>query len=289
MPKTAIVTDTNSSLSKAVCESLGIIQVPIHIMFGNDTYLTGEDIGDEKLFKMIDEQKALPTTAAPSPNAFQKAFQQAFDQGADQIVCICCSSKVSATYDAAKMAAGEFPGKAILVIDSLQLTLAEGFQVLKAAEMAAEGASLGEIEAAIEKLKPRLHVYGALPTLKYLAMGGRMGKMAAGLADTLNIKPILTAKEGKLELLEKVRTWRKARNRLVQLAVEAAKDTAIKQIGMFHVNNVDGTLELYKDLAKTLPVPEDYTLEEFTPGLSVHAGSGVIGYVLVMADQETPE
>lgn len=288
MPKTVIVTDTNSSLSKAVCESLGIIQVPIHIMFGNETYLTGEDIGDEKLFKMIDEQQALPTTAAPSPNAFQKAFQQALDQGADQIVCICCSSKVSATYDAAKMAAGEFPGKEILVIDSLQLTLAEGFQVLKAAEMAAEGASLDEIEAAIEELKPRLHVYGALPTLKYLAMGGRMGKMAAGLADTLNIKPILTAKEGKLDLLEKVRTWRKARKRLVELAVEAAKNSAIKQIGMFHVNNVDGTLELYKDLAKTLPVPEDYTLEEFTPGLSVHAGSGVIGYVLVMEDQETP-
>lgn len=284
MPKTIVVTDTNSSLSKSVCESLGIIQVPIHIMFGDQTYLTGKEIGDEKLFKMIDELQALPTTAAPSPNAFQKAFQQAFDQGADQVVCICCSSKVSATYDAAKMAAQEFPGKAIGVIDSLQLTLAEGFQVLKAAEMAQAGAELDEIVKTIEALKPRLHVYGALPTLKYLAMGGRMGKMAAGLADTLNIKPILTAKEGKLELLEKVRTWRKARARLVELAVETAKGTAVEQIGMFHVNNVDGTLELYKDLTKALTVPEEYLLEEFTPGLSVHAGSGVIGYVLVTAE-----
>lgn len=281
MPKTIIVTDTNSSLSKAVCESLGIIQVPIHIMFGDQTYLTGEDINDEKLFKMIDEQQALPTTAAPSPNAFQRAFQQAFDQGADQIVCICCSSKVSATYDAAKMAVGEFQGKDIAVIDSLQLTLAEGFQVLKAAEMAAKGATLEEIEAAIEDLKPRLHVYGALPTLKYLAMGGRMGKLLAGVAETFNIKPILTNKEGKLDLLEKVRTWRKARARLVALAIEKTAGTTITQIGMFHVNNVNGTEELYQDLAKALPVPEDYLLEEFTPGLSVHAGSGVIGYVLV--------
>lgn len=286
MPKTIVVTDTNSSLSKSTCDALGIIQVPIHIMFGDQTYLTGEEIGDEKLFKMIDEQQTLPTTAAPSPNAFEKAFQQAFDRGADQVVCICCSSKVSATYDAAKMAAKEFPGKAIAVIDSLQLTLAEGFQVLRAAELAEEGAELDEIVETIEALKPRLHVYGALPTLKYLAMGGRMGKMAAGLADTLNIKPILTSKEGKLELLEKVRTWRKARNRLVQLAVEAAERTTIEQIGMFHVNNVNGTLELYGDLAKALPVPEEYLLEEFTPGLSVHAGSGVIGYVLVMAEEK---
>jgi len=284
MPKTVIVTDTNSSLSKALCEPLDIIQVPIHIMFDDETYLTGVNVDDQKLFQIIDQQRIFPTTAAPSPNAFQQAFQQAFDQGADQVVCICCSSQISATYDAAKMAAGEFSGKTIAVVDSLQLTLAEGFQVLKAAEMAKQGADLDEILNAIEALKPRLHVYGALPTLKYLAMGGRMGKMAAGLADTLNIKPILTATGGKLELLEKVRTWHKARARLVELAVETAKETSVVQIGMFHVNNVDGTLELYKDLTKALTVPEEYLLEEFTPGLSVHAGSGVIGYVLVTAD-----
>jgi DegV family protein with EDD domain len=253
-------------------------------MFDDETYLTGVNVDDQKLFQIIDQQRVFPTTAAPSPNAFQQAFQQAFDQDADQVVCICCSSQISATYDAAKMAAGEFSGKTIAVVDSLQLTLAEGFQVLKAAEMAKQGADLDEILNAIEALKPRLHVYGALPTLKYLAMGGRMGKMAAGLADTLNIKPILTATGGKLELLEKVRTWHKARARLVELAVETAKETSVVQIGMFHVNNVDGTLELYKDLTKALTVPEEYLLEEFTPGLSVHAGSGVIGYVLVTAD-----
>lgn len=284
MPKTAIVTDTNSSLSKSLCESLGIFQVPIHIMFGEETYLTGENIGDKKLFEMIDERQILPTTAAPSPGAFQKAFQEAFDLGADEIVCICCSSKVSATYDAANMAAADFPGNKIGIIDSLQLTLAEGFQVLKAVELAAEGASADEIMVQIEEMKPRVHVYGALPTLKYLVMGGRIGKLSAGMAETFNIKPIMTNIEGKLASLEKVRTWRKARARLVDIAVEKAKDTKIIQLGLFHVNNVDGVMELYEDLAKVLPLPEEYLLEEFTPGLSVHAGSGVIGYVLVTED-----
>ena len=284
MPKTAIVTDTNSSLSKTRCEALGIIQVPIHIMFGEETYLTGEDIGDEKLFKMIDERQILPTTAAPSPGAFQMAFQKAFDQGADEIVCICCSSKVSATFDAANMAAAEFPGKKIGVVDSLQLTLAEGFQVLKAFEMASEGAGADEIVAQIEEMKPRVHVYGALPTLKYLVMGGRVGKLSAGMAETFNIKPIMTNIDGKLASLEKVRTWRKARARLVDIAVEKAKGTKVTQLGLFHVNNVEGVMELYQDLTAALPLPEDYLLEEFTPGLSVHAGSGVIGYVLVLED-----
>lgn len=280
MPKTAIITDTNSSLSKTLCESLGIIQVPIQIMFGEETYLTGEEIGDEKLFEMIDERQILPTTAAPSPGAFQMAFQTAFDQGADEIVCVCCSSKVSATYDAACMAAKDFPGKKIGVIDSLQLSLAEGFQVLKATEAAAEGAGVDEIMALIEDLKPRLHIYGALPTLKYLVMGGRVGKLSAGMAETFNIKPIMTNIDGKLASLEKVRTWRKARARLVKIAIEKAEGTVITKIGLFHVNNTEGAMELYEDLKAVLPVPEDYILEEFTPGLSVHAGSGVIGYVL---------
>ena len=285
MSKIAFVTDTNSSIPKELSDSLGIVQVPIHIMFGEETYITGQDIDDAKLFGIIDERQILPTTAAPSPGAFHQAFQQAFDGGADQIICICCSSKVSATFDAAIMAAGEFPGKDISVVDSLQLCLGEGFQVLIAAEAASEGASKKEILAMIEDLKPRLHVYAALPTLKYLAMGGRMGKLAAGVADTLNIKPILTAKEGKLELLEKVRTWRKARARLVNLGLESTNGAEVTRVGMIHVNNPDGAMALYELLTNSLQLPSEPLLAEFTPGLSVHAGSGVIGFVMVTAEQ----
>ncbi len=283
MSKIAFVTDTNSSIPMELSDALGIIQVPIHIMFGEETYITGKDIDDDKLFGIIDERKILPTTAAPSPGDFHKAFQQAFDAGADQIICICCSSKVSATYDAAKMAASEMPEKDISVVDSLQLCLGEGFQVLTAVEMAAEGAKKDEILAMIEDLKPRLHVYAALPTLKYLAMGGRMGKLAAGVADTLNIKPVLTAKEGKLELLEKVRTWKKARERLIDLGLSSAEGTEVTRIGMIHVNNPEGTMSLYEMLKESMLLPSEPLLAEFTPGLSVHAGSGVIGFVLVTA------
>jgi DegV family protein with EDD domain len=283
MSKIAIITDTNSSIPKDLSDELGIVQVPIHIMFGEETYITGHDIDDAKLFEIIDERQILPTTAAPSPGAFHQAFQQVFDAGADQILCICCSSKVSATYDAATMAAAEFYDKDISVVDSLQLCLGEGFQVIAAAEAAEEGASKDEILAMIEGLKPRLHVYAALPTLKYLAMGGRMGKLAAGVAETLNIKPVLTAKEGKLDLLEKVRTWRKARARLVDLGVESTKGAEITRIGMIHVNNPEGAMALYEQLSESLQLPLEPMLAEFTPGLSVHAGSGVIGFVMVTA------
>jgi len=281
MSKIALVTDTNASLPAELVKTHGIIEVPIYIQFGEETFITGQTIDDTKLFEMIDARKTLPTTAAPAPADFEKAFKSAFAQGAEQIICICCSSKVSATYDAACLAKDMFPGKDIHVIDSLQLTLAEGFQVLTAAEAAADGVGIDEIVTQVKNLQANTHVFGALPTLKYLAMGGRMGKLAAGFGNTLEIKPILTSNEGKLELLEKVRTWQKAKKRLVELAVENTAGAEIKKIGLFHVNNESGALALHGMLKDALNTDVEPVIAEFTPGLSVHAGSGVIGFVLI--------
>jgi len=283
MARIAIVTDTNASLPGDVVKKFGIIEVPIHIQFGDESYITGVDIDDEKLFQMIDERNLLPTTAAPSPAAFQKAFQRALDEGADQVICICCSSKVSATLQAAELATEGFEDRQITVFDSLSLSLGEGFQVLGAAEAAENGASLEEILDEIEGIRTHSHVYGALPTLKYLAMGGRMGKLAAGLGNTLEVKPILTTKDGKLELLEKIRTWRKAKGRLVELAVACSEGQQIKRWGLVHVNNEAGVMSLWEDIRKALNLTVEPLVTEFTPGLSVHTGSGVIAFVLVTA------
>jgi len=281
MNKIRLITDTNASLPADLVEKYDIIEVPIRIQFGEETYLTGVEIDDKKLFEMIDERKVLPTTAAPSPGDFSKAFKRVFDEGAEDAICICCSSEVSATYNAALMALEEFSGKEVHVIDSRQLTLAEGYQVLAAAEAVEEGATVESILDRIKDLQSRLHVYGALPTLKYLAMGGRMGRLAAGFGETLEIKPILNSSGGKLELLEKVRTWRKAKARLVELAVQSTTGRPVELVGMLHVNNEEGALELFDSLKTALGFDLEPLITEFTPGLSVHTGSGVIGYVIV--------
>ena len=281
MPKIAFITDTDSSLPAEVAREYGITLVPIPVSFGEDTYITGETIDDKKLFEIIDATGKLPTTAAPSPNAYEVAFKEALDGGAEHVICVCCSSKVSAIYNNAQLARDAFPDADITVIDSLQLNLAQGFMVLAAVEAAQRGEDKETILQLIEDLRTRVHVYGALPTLKYLAMGGRMGKLAAGVANTLEIKPILTSREGKLDLLEKVRTWKKARNRLVELAELCTEGKTIQRVGMIHVNNEEGALTLHKLIAERLSLPEDFLLAEFTAGLSVHTGSGVIGFVFV--------
>lgn len=284
MRKISIITDTNASLPKEIIEQYQIIEVPIHIQFSDETYITGKTIDDEKLFNLIDERKTIPTTAAPSPLAFEGAFQTAMDRGAEQILCICCSGEVSATYNSAVMAKENFPNNDIQVIDSRGLSLAEGFQVLAAAEAIDAGKDMPEILKRIDHVRDRSIVYGALPTLKYLAMGGRMGKLAAGVGNTLEIKPILTLRDGKLDLLEKVRTWRKAKQRLVELAVDNAKGAVIERIGLIHVNNEEGVLALYDELKDALNISVDPLVTEFTPGLSVHTGSGVIAFAIILQE-----
>ena len=217
MPKIAIITDSDSSLSPEIARQNEITLVPITVHFDDKVFTTGVDINDTQLFEKVDRAKRLPTTAAPPPGAFVKAYQDAFDAGAESIVCICVSSKISATYSAALSACESFPGRNISVIDSLTLTMCQGFMAQAAAEAAQAGASHAQVVERAVQIGQRSQVFGMLATLRYLAMSGRVGKGAAGMADTLSIKPVLTVRDGKLDMLEKVRTRRKAMERLIEL------------------------------------------------------------------------
>src|SRR5512133_3806079 len=109
MTKIAVITDTDSSLPAQIADQHGIRQVPITIHFDDESFTTGLDIDDASLFEKIDRRNRLPTTSAPAPHAFAQAFEEAFTAGADAVVCICVSSKISATYNAAQTACDSFP------------------------------------------------------------------------------------------------------------------------------------------------------------------------------------
>ncbi len=281
MTNIAIITDTDSSLPADLARNFAIQQVPITIHFGEESYTCGVDIDDAQVFERIDQKGKLPTTAAPSPSAFTAAYQRAFESGATAIVCICVSSKVSSTYNSAVTACEMFPDKDITVIDSLTMSMAQGFMVLTAARAAQAGATPAEISAAVEDTRKRMHVYALLPTLKYVAMSGRVGKLAAGLADTLEIKPILTVSDGKLALLERIRTHHKAIQRLLELIETSVEGKRIESAAMIHVNNLDGVHALQDQFCARSGYDGEILLADFTPGLSVHAGPGVVGMVIL--------
>jgi DegV family protein with EDD domain len=283
MKKISIVTDSDASLPEDVAAKYNIRQVPITIHFGEEVLETGIDIKERALFERINRDGVLPTTAAPSPGKFAEAFKAAFEEdGADAVICFTVSGEVSATFDAARIAAEELmPDKDITVVDTLTLTMAQGYQTLAAAEVAAAGGSVDEAVAAAKSIGGRSHLYAALSTLKYLAMSGRVGNLAAGMASMLNIMPVLTIRDGKLDMLEKVRTRKKAWARAIELAVEAAGDKAIERMSVVHVDALDYAAEFEELLRENLDCPDEITVADLTAGLSVHSGPGFVGVVFV--------
>lgn len=283
MPNVSIITDTDASLPADLAARHGIRLVPITIHFGTETFETGVTMDDAGLFARVAREGKLPTTSAPAPGAFARAYQEAFDDGAEAIVCLCVSSEVSATYNAALTARQQFPDRAIEVVDSRTLSMAQGFMALEAARAAQEGAGQAEIVARAVDLGRRARLFGALATLKYLALSGRVGHLAAGMGNLLQVKPILTIEEGKLKPLDKVRTQKKAWARLIELAAGSLGGGQIEQMAIIHTNVPDQARKFESQARAALPCPPDILIADFTAGLSVHTGEGLVGLVFVVS------
>ncbi len=297
MPSVAIVTDTDASLSRGLAAQYGIHLVPINVHFGQVSFRTGVDIDDAALFARVDREGKLPTTSAPTPGQFVEAYRKAFglksaaevdaNHQVESVVCICVSSEISGTYNAALSACELLPQRDITVVDSRLLSIGQGFMALAAAEAAQAGASKDDVIARALDVRARTYLYASLSTLKYLAMSGRVGHLAAGMASLLNIKPVLTVRDGKLDLLEKVRTRRKSWARVFELVTRDLAGRTIERMSIVHADAEAEAREFAVQLRENLPPSagcppsEDIIMAAFTAGLSVHAGAGLVGVAVV--------
>jgi DegV family protein with EDD domain len=282
MAKIAIITDTDSSLPPTLTSRYHINQVPIAIIFGNEAYAANYDMDDKELFVRVDREKQLPTTSAPSTGQFAEAFKTAFNDGYDAVICICVSSEVSATYAAAVTAREMYPEWDITVVDSKNLSMGQGFMVLAAAEAVQQGKTRDEVIAAAVETGARSYYFAGLSTLKYLAMSGRVGYLAAGMATIFNIQPILTIRDGKLDMLEKVRTRKKSLARLIELVKNSAGNKPIERMAIIHVNTLVEAREFEKLVRAEVKCPDEVLMCELGPGLSVHSGAGMIGVSFIL-------
>jgi DegV family protein with EDD domain len=282
MPEIAIVTDTDASLPLHLADRYGITQVPINVLFGEESFHDIYEIDSATTFTRIDREGKLPTTSAPSPGQFSEAYQAAFEKGAESVLCFTVSGEVSATYAAAVSAREMHPERDITVVDTRNLSLGQGLMVLAAAEAVSGGSSVEEAVALALDVGQRSRLFAALPTLKYLAMSGRVGHLVAGVAGLLSVKPILTIQDGKLDLLERVRTQKKSWERVVELCVEAVGGRPIERMAMIHVTAPEDARQLEAMLRAKLDCPKEMLIGDMNPGLSIHAGAGLVGVVFVV-------
>ena len=194
MARVRVVTDSAGDLTPSLAEERGVTIVPLSIRFGSEEFVDGATLTADEFWSRCKSSDVLPETSAPSPGAFQEAFLGAAGDGYDGVVCINLSGALSATYQAARTAAEAVSDQVpVRVIDSRSVTMGQGLMVLAAAESAAGGASLDEVEAVVKGQIERTQVFGAIDTLEHLEKGLKW-KLSGGAAAT-NIAALRAAYE----------------------------------------------------------------------------------------------
>ncbi|UCG10051.1 MAG: DegV family protein [Dehalococcoidia bacterium] len=263
-----IVTDSSADLSPQQIEELGITVVPLYVRFGDEVLRDQIDITADEFYQRLQHDPIHPSTTQPTPQDFANAYQKVAPE-ADGIVSVHLSAKLSGTCNSAiqgqNMTAGKCP---IEVIDSETLTMGLGIICIAAAKVANAGGSMEKVVDEVKKMIPRIHLLFTLDTLKYLALGGRIGKAKALLGSVLNVKPILAIKDGEVLPGGQVRSRSKSIDRLVEFA-QGAKN--IQDLAVIYNTTPDEAQALVERAASFFTKGKIMTVR-LGPMLGVHAG-----------------
>ena len=281
MTNVAIVTDSCASIPENLLDSLNIAWVPYYIHRGKEVLRDLVTIQRDAFYRWLPTARELPTTASPGPGDYLTVYNHlAQETGADQIVSIHMTSKGSGAYQAARAAQsmiGEtLPNIRVEVIDTLNVSMCHGWMVIEAACAAMDGKSLDDILATIRKMIPVTRMIQTADTLRYLYMGGRIGRAKHMVGTLLNIKPLISMEEGVIVPLGQARS----RQRAYQLMVEKVEE-AVGYLGKIKVAYVHAAapqeVEKIRLLVENRLTCVETLVAELTPALGVHTGPGTAG------------
>ena len=267
-----IVTDSTVDLPLDLVNELGIAIVPVHVRFGDITYMDGIDINSDELMYRLASEPVFPATSQPSPDDFIKVYS-GFTDPYEAILSIHVSARTSGTYDSALLAKSMLQEPDFVeVVDSKLTSAGLAIIVMKAARMAIEGSGLYEIKCEVDKAIQETQILGVFNTMEFLAKGGRVNKAIANISGLLDIKPLLTFRDGEIVRAGLVRTFSKGIDRLYKFAVEKR---GIQEIIVSHSAIPDIAEELKKRLNNIFP-EKNILVTKLGAALGTHGGPGVL-------------
>jgi DegV family protein with EDD domain len=269
-----IIADTTACLPAAVQEEFQIPVVPQLIHFGEDSYTEGIDIETDSFLSLLKSSSALPKTSAPPPELFREIFQK-YGSADNTLICIHPSTDLSGTVRSAETARIDFPDLDIRIIDTRLVASPLGTVVHQAALSAAAGSSADAICQQIRELSQRCRLYFLVATLDYLARGGRIGGASALVGNALQIKPILTLLDGKVEQFAKERTFKRALEHLKSLCLEGYPANGLGYLSIMHAGTSDLAQELSSFFVERLGT-DPPIISYLPPAIITHAGPGSI-------------
>jgi DegV family protein with EDD domain len=215
-PRIRILTDSTSDVPPELARQLNITVVPAYVQIEGQSLRDGEQITREEFYRRLPSLSKVPTTAVPSAYEFAAAFRSLVGQ-ADEVIAILLAGALSSMISVAELGAREVPELKVHFVDSQQLAMGIGWQVIMAAEAAARGASAAEIIAMLEDVRPRIRLLAVLDTVKYLVHSGRVSWAKGFAARLLDIKPLIEFRQGEAILVGQVRTRRRAMEQLLEM------------------------------------------------------------------------
>jgi DegV family protein with EDD domain len=275
----AVVTDSGSDLTPAQLEQYQIRQVPLTVSFGEESYLSPDDLSPAEFWaKMQAPDCPYARTAAPSAGLFKRAFEQAIEDGHDSVVYVGLSSGLSATLRNAQIARELLPTGRIEIVDSRSASMGTGSLAIRASQMAAAGSSRVEIVEELEHLRDRVVIFVGFETLDYLRKGGRIGATKAAIGGLLSIKPIMTMEDGVVVPLDQPRTRARARERIVELMT----DRKVSELYVLYSPPMDAAAFRDEVIAQLPdPAPEVVSEQFIGPVIGAHVGPGAYGGALL--------
>lgn len=280
MPNVAVVTDSTATIPDDLLQSLHIRWIPYYIHRGNEVLRDLVSIKRDEFYRWLPFAHELPKTANPGPGDYESVYTELAENGTQEIISIHMTSKSSGAFQAAsiarEMTLKHLPWLRIEVIDTLNVSMCHGWMVIEAARAALQGVSMNEIIEKINRLIPTAQMIQTADTLKYLAMGGRIGKATSMLGSLLNIKPLIGMRDGVIVPLGKAFTRGKAYQMMAEEVIKSAGKYGRIKIAYVHAAAVEEALKIKSLIEEHIQVVESIVVE-LPPALGVHSGPGTAG------------
>ncbi len=279
MSTVGVLTDSCASIPERLIEELNIKVVPYYLHKGQETLRDLVDVQREEFFRWLATAKELPKTANPGPGDYLEAFQE-LAQRTQEIVTIHMTSLGSGAYQAALVAkemAGEaLPNLHIEVIDTRNVSLCQGWMVIEAARAALAGQSLDEIVQLVSNMIPITKMIQTADTLRYLYLGGRIGKAQHLVGSLLNIKPLIGMEDGVIVPLGQARSRLGAYRKIVGMMEESVGPGGRVKVAFVHAAALEEAEKL-RDMVEERLTCVEVLMAELSPVLGVHTGPGTAG------------
>ncbi|MFH1085702.1 MAG: DegV family protein [Chloroflexota bacterium] len=282
MARIAVVTDSTASLPPEMYERYGIFMVPYYVHVEGRSHRDMVDLLPEAFNRYLSELPdgaELPRTANPSPGDYVRAYGQAAED-ADEIVSFHMTSKGSGAYGCAQVARDmlgeELRRVRIHLVDTRNVSMGHGWLALQAARAAQAGANLEEIMGLVKRALPRVRMLQTADTLRYLYMGGRIGKAQHLVGSLLNIRPLITMEDGVIGTLGVARTRERALERIAELLGQAVSAGEAVRVALTHAAaraDAERLLALARKKARVV----ETLFCDLSPALAVHSGPGTVG------------